>query len=158
MGYSKLWKKVTGQTFAQHCRELIKAECFALSNEMVNPNKKQRAIKITPEIREYLEIEGITEEQFISELQKHKITQERTLTPHRFKKIVKAKNPRHNGGTDYCVCDDHKPGSQERIEDLKKWYENNGENSPFVISPNEEVDGIMKNADLLLKLVTEADK
>jgi hypothetical protein len=156
MSYSKLWKKITGKSFASHCRELIKEGCFALENKMVNPNKKARKTQITPEIREYLEIEGITEEQFLADLKTIPTTQERTLTIHRFKKEVKKADPRYNGGEDYCICDDFKPGTAERIAELSAYYATNKEgNSPFVISTEEEIDAMMKNSDLLLRLVSE---
>jgi hypothetical protein len=154
MSYSKLWKKVTGQSFASHCRSLIKAGCFALENEMVNPNKKARETKITPEIREYLEIEGITEEQFLTDLKTIPTTQERVLKVHRFKKQAKKADPRYNGGEDYCVCDDFAPGSAERIAQLADYYATNkNEISPFVLSPTEEVDLICQNSELLLRIV-----
>lgn len=156
MSYSKLWKKITGQSFASHCRSLIKAGCFALENEMVNPNKKARETKITPEIREYLEIEGITEEQFLADLKTIPTTQERVLKVHRFKKQAKKADPRYNGGEDYCVCDDFAPGSAERIAQLADYYSTHKEGeSPFVCTVDEEIDAMMRNSDLLLRLVSE---
>lgn len=46
---------------------------------------------------------------------------------------------------DTCILDDHKPGTAARIEELKKFYSENGENSPFVVDIDEEVNGILNS-------------
>ena len=77
---------------------------------------------------------------------------EKTLTFRKSKMPVVEISEEINEELDTCVLDDHKPGSAERIEELRNYYDatfnqktndytfKNGEKSPFVLTDEEAIE------------------